>query len=177
MHRIASETPLLPPPPSSALTAPITNAVGGVDSSRIGVTGISQGGGLSLACAALLPRVRAAAVAYPFLCDFLRVWEMDLAENAYAELRAYLRRFDPTHEHVDRMFERLGYLDVQHLAPRIEARVLMATSLRDEVCPPSTQFAAYNRIRNAEMVLYPDYGHEWLPGIDDRALRFFSQVL
>ncbi len=148
-----------------------------VDHMRIGVTGISQGGGLSLACAALLPEVRAVAVAYPFLCDFLRVWEMDLAENAYAELRTYLRRFDPTHKHVDQMFERLGYIDVQHLASRIQAQVLMATALRDAVCPPSTQFAAYNRIKNAEMLLYPDYEHERLPGFDDRVLKFFSQLL
>ena len=148
-----------------------------VDPSRIGVTGISQGGGLSLACAALNPEVRAAALAYPFLSDYLRVWEMDLAENAYAELRQYLRSFDPTHAHADEMFERLGYIDVQHLAPRIEAQVLMATALRDEVCPPSTQFAAYNRIRNAEMVLYPDHEHERLPGFDDCMFNFFSQVL
>jgi len=149
-----------------------------VDRERVGVTGASQGGALTLACAALEPRVRAAAPVFPFLSDFLRVWEMDLAEEAYAEIRQYLRRFDPTHERVEEMFTRLGHIDVQHLAPRIEASVLMFTGLMDRICPPSTQFAAYNKIRSPkQIVLYPDYEHEPMPGRDDRILDFMVREL
>ena len=149
-----------------------------VDASRVGATGFSQGGGLTIACAALEPRVRAAAPVYPFLSDYQRVWEMDLATDAYEELRAYLRRHDPTHEDVTAMWRTLGYVDVQHLAPRIEADVLMLTGLMDTVCPPSTQFAAYNRISSRkEMVLYPDFEHEPLPGADDRILAFLTDRL
>ena len=149
-----------------------------VDAARVGVTGASQGGALTLACAALEPRVRAAASVYPFLSDFQRVWDMDLASDAYAELRSWLRRFDPTHSDIDAMWRTLGYVDVQHLAPRIEAPVLMLTGLMDQVCPPSTQFAAYNRIRSPkQMVLYPDFEHEDLPGGDDRILRFLVDQL
>lgn len=33
---------------------------------------------------------------------------------------------------------------------------------------PSTQFAAYNRIQTVKkVIIYPDHGHEGLPGIDD----------
>jgi cephalosporin-C deacetylase len=149
-----------------------------VDGTRVGVTGASQGGALTLACAALEPRVRAAAPVYPFLSDYLRVWEMDLAEEAYSELRQYLRRFDPTHARVEEMFTRLGYIDVQHLAERIEASVLMQTGLMDTICPPSTQFAAYNKIRSPkEIVLYPDFEHEDLPGEQDRILAFMVEQL
>ncbi len=149
-----------------------------VDAARIGVTGASQGGGLTLACAALEPRVAAAAPVYPFLSDFLRTWEMDLATDAYEELRAYLRRSDPTHARVEEIFRTLGYIDVAHLADRITAPVLMGTGLMDTVCPPSTQFAAYNRIRSPkEVVLYPDFEHETLPGHDDRVLSFFADRL
>ena len=133
----------------------------------------SQGGALALACAALEPRIRRAAPVFPFLCDFQRVWEMDLAKDAYEELRLFFRAFDPRHEREAAIFERLGYIDVQHLAPRIRADVLMFTSLMDTVCPPSTQFAAYNRITSAkDMVLYPDFGHETLPGQIDRTFNF-----
>lgn len=149
-----------------------------VDPARIGVTGASQGGGLTLACAALEPRVKLAAPVYPFLTDYLRVWEMDLATDAYEELRDYLRRFDPTHADVATMFRTLGYIDVQHLAARIRAEVLMATGLMDTVCPPSTQFAAYNKITAPkQMVLYPDFEHETLPQLDDRILGFFAAGL
>jgi len=149
-----------------------------VDPARVGVTGASQGGALALACAALEPRVRAAAPVYPFLSDFQRVWEMDLATDAYAEIRAWLRRFDPTHADIVDLWRTLGYIDVQHLAPRIEADVLMFTGLMDTVCPPSTQFAAYNRIRSPkQMVLYPDFEHEGMPGREDRILEFLVDRL
>ncbi|NQU11494.1 acetylxylan esterase, partial [bacterium] len=43
----------------------------------------------------------------------------------------------------------------------------------DTVCPPSTQFAAYNKIRSKKsLVIYPDFGHEALPGVSDRVFQF-----
>jgi cephalosporin-C deacetylase len=46
----------------------------------------------------------------------------------------------------------------------------------DTICPPSSQFAAYNKIRSAkEMVLYPDFGHESLPGNSDRVFEFLAE--
>lgn len=148
-----------------------------VDPARVGAMGASQGGGLALACAALEPGIRLAAPVYPFLCDYQRVWEIDQAKDAYDELRAYFRLFDPRHEREPAVFTKLGYIDVQHLAPRIESEVLMFTGLMDTICPPSTQFAAYNRIKAPRnLVLYPDYGHEYLPGQGDRTFNFMMQL-
>jgi cephalosporin-C deacetylase len=148
-----------------------------VDAARVGTHGGSQGGALSLVCASLQPKVKACSAAFPFLCDYRRVWEMDLAEGAYEELKIYFRLFDPTHVREQEIFRTLGYIDVQNLAPRIQADVLMGTALMDQICPPSTQFAAYNKIRsNKEMVLYPDFGHEELPGFMDRVFAFFDRL-
>jgi cephalosporin-C deacetylase len=145
----------------------------GVDPARVGAMGNSQGGALTLACAALEPRIARAAPVFPFLCDYRRVWEMDQAQHAYEELRMYFRTFDPRHEREEEVFTKLGYIDCQHLAPRIRGEVLMFTGLMDNICPPSTQFAAYNRITAPkDMVLYPDFGHENLPGQTDRAFGF-----
>ena len=142
---------------------------------RVGATGGSQGGGLTLACAGLEPRIKRAAPACPFLCDYQRVWEMDLAVAAYEELKQYFRLFDPRHERAQEVFHKLGYIDAQHLAPRIRAEVLMAVGLMDTVCPPSTQFAAYNKIPSKkEVVLYPDYAHEGYPGMPDRIFEFMA---
>jgi len=144
-----------------------------VDENRVGATGGSQGGGLTLACAALEPRIRRAAPVFPFLCDYKRVWELDLDVDAYAELRDYFRWFDPLHQQEDAIFRKLGYLDVQHLCPRIRGQVLMAVGLRDEITPPSTQFAAYNKIvAPKSMAIYPDFGHEVLPGHPDAVFQF-----
>ena len=80
---------------------------------------------------------------------------------------------DPLHEREQDVFTQLGYIDNQHLAHRIRAQVLMATGMIDTVCPPSTQFAAYNKIQSKKAVLtYPDFGHEGLPGAGDRIFNF-----
>jgi cephalosporin-C deacetylase len=144
-----------------------------VDPGRVGATGGSQGGGLTLACASLEPRIRRAVPVYPFLCDYRRVWEMDLAKDAYEELRWFFRTHDPEHRREEEIFTRLGYIDCQHLAKRIRAEVLMGVGLMDTICPPSTQFSAYNRITAPkQLVLYPDYGHEGLPGMTEKAMQF-----
>ena len=146
-----------------------------VDADRVGAMGGSQGGGLTLACAALAPRVRRAAPLYPFLCDYQRVWEMDQAERAYRELRDFFRMFDPTHAREQAIFTKLGYIDNQFLAPRIRAEVYMGCGLMDVTCPPSTQFAAYNKIIAPKALrIYPDFGHETLPGWDDATYAFMQ---
>ena len=148
-----------------------------VDPDRVGATGGSQGGGLTIACGSLEPRVKLIAPIFPFLSDYRRVWEMDLAKNAYQEIQDYFRRFDPTHERAASTFRRLGYIDVHNLAPRVRARTLMFTGLMDQVCPPSTQFAAYNAISaDKEMVIYPDFGHESLPGAQDRIFTWMQEL-
>ncbi len=144
-----------------------------VDPNRVGTNGGSQGGALSLACASLEPRISHVVSMFPFLCDYQRVWEMDLAKDAYSDLKAYFRRFDPLHQRREEVFTKLGYIDVQHLVPRIRGEVLMGISLMDTICPPSTQFAAFNKITSKkEAIIYPDFGHESLPGFSDAAFRF-----
>ncbi len=160
-----------------AQLARIVMAMPEVDETRVGAHGLSQGGGLTLACAALTPNLNSAAPHMPFLCDYRRVWEMDLDVAAYAELKAYFRWFDPRHERESEIFTRLGYIDNINLAHRIRARVLMFTGLMDTVCPPSTQFAAYNRITSPKnVVIYPDFAHEDYPGLKDRVLKFMQEM-
>lgn len=151
-----------------------------VDEERIGLTGNSQGGGLSVACAALEP-VQRIAVIYPFLSDFKRVWQMDLCNvsNAYRQFWWHFRKKDPFHEREDELWEQLGYIDIQHHAPHIGAKVLWFTGMMDQICPPSTQFAAYNKITSEkEMRILPDYGHEMdmFPFVDDLVYRFLRKL-
>ena len=148
-----------------------------VDAGRVGAMGGSQGGALTLACAALAPEIKRAAPVFPFLSDYQRVWEMDLAQHAYEEVKKYFRLFDPRHERQREIFTKLGYIDIQHLAKRIRADVVMGTGLMDTICPPSTQFAAYNKITSRKEVrIYPDFGHEDLPGFRDETFQFMSKL-
>jgi len=144
-----------------------------VDPKRVGATGGSQGGALTVACASLEPRIARAAPVFPFLADYKRVWEMDQAKDAYAELKDYFRHFDPNHKNEASIFEKLGYIDIQHLAPRIRGQIQWSIGLMDTICPPSSQFAVYNKISAPKsMVVYPDFGHEGLPGVNDTIYQF-----
>ncbi|MBN2006953.1 MAG: alpha/beta fold hydrolase [Anaerolineae bacterium] len=157
----------------TAQLARIVMAMPDVDATRIGAMGGSQGGALTVACVALEPRIKLAAPVYPFLSDYKRVWDMDQAKDAYSELKEYFRRFDPRHQNEDRIFELLGYVDIQNLAPRIKATVQWHIGLMDTICPPSSQFAAYNKVTSPKtMVVYPDFGHENLSGNNDIIYRF-----
>lgn len=161
-----------------ALLARIVMGLDEVDAERVAAMGGSQGGALTIACVALEPRVKFAAPVFPFLCDYKRVWDMDLAKDAYAELKEFFRHFDPRHERELEIFTKLGYIDLQYLAPRIKATTLMAVGLMDTICPPSTQFAMYNKITAPkDLIIYPDFGHEGLPGCNDRIFNFIVSNL
>jgi cephalosporin-C deacetylase len=162
----------------TSMVARIVMGLDYVDESRVCACGGSQGGALTLACAALTPTLKLAVCNYPFLCDYKRVWEMDIPTSPYIEIRDYFRAFDPNHKREEEIFTKLGYIDIQHLAKRIRAEVFMQTGLMDNVCPPSTQFAAYNKISSKKDVLiYPDYGHEGLKDAADViALKIFEAL-
>ena len=162
----------------TAQLARIVMALPCVDENRVAATGGSQGGALTIACAALEPKIERLVSVYPFMSDYKRVHQLDLSVNAYKELSEYFRKFDPMHKRADEIFTKLGYIDIQHLAHRIKGKTLMFTGLMDTICPPSTQFAAYNKITAPkEYRLWPDFAHENLPGADDQAFTFISELL
>lgn len=119
-----------------------------VDPSRIAVTGASQGGGISLAVAGLSPALLDNAVGtcmpdVPFLCHYRRATEL-VDTQPYQELV----RFCKIHRNqVDTVFHTLSYFDGVNFAARATARALFSVGLMDEICPPSTVFAAYNHYR------------------------------
>lgn len=161
----------------TALMAKIIMNLDCVDETRVGVTGGSQGGCLSVACACLVPEIKKCAPVYPYQSDFKRVYEMDLNVGAYDGLKYYFRHFDPTHSREDEIFERLGYIDIQNLAKRMKAELLMFTGLMDTTCPPSTQFAMYNKVTSKkDVIIYPEYGHEGIKGVDDEIFEFLSDL-
>lgn len=161
-----------------ALLARITMSFDETDETRVAAMGGSQGGALTLACAALVPEIKKAAAHHPFLSDFKRVWDMGIVkEGAYNEIDYYFRRFDPRHEREEEFFTKLGYIDIQNLAKRIRAEILMCTGLMDITCPPSTQFAVYNKITSKkDFLIYPEFGHEALADQADIDFEFLREL-
>lgn len=111
-----------------------------VDASRIAVTGISQGGGMTIAAAALNHRVVAAMPDVPFMCHLRRA--IGLADHEpYNDMVTYLSVYRGA---APQAFATLSYFDAAALARRASAPALFSAGLMDVTCPPSTVFAARN---------------------------------
>lgn len=125
-----------------------------VDPARIAVAGGSQGGGISIAAAALAPdRVKLAMPDVPFMCHIRRATEIT-DSLPYNEIVRYLKCH---RDRVEQAFRTLAYFDGVNLAPRIRARCLFSVGLMDPICPPSTVFAAYNRVNAPKDIRWYDY--------------------
>ena len=121
----------------------------GVDPKRVAAVGNSQGGGLALAVAGLVPDLAAVLASAPFLCQIQRAIEITDA-SPYGEIVAYLSIHRGAEEAARRT---LSYVDVVNFARRAQAPAHFGVGLRDTVCPPSGVFAAYNLYgtRHADM--------------------------
>lgn len=146
-----------------------------VDASRVAVTGGSQGGGIALAVSALVPDVAAAMPDVPFLCHFRRAFMVTDADP-YQEIARYCK----THrDKIETVFSTLTYFDGVNFAARAQAPALFSTGLMDDVCPPSTVFAAYNHYAGPkEIKVWQFNKHEGGETFQNREkLRFLRECL
>lgn len=125
-----------------------------VDAGRMAVTGGSQGGGLSLVTAALDHRISLCAPDIPFLCDWVKYFKA----TDWPELNAWVDA--QPHRSWETTLRTLSYFDALNFADRIRCPVLLGLGLQDNVCPPATIFAVYNRLAGPkEYRAYPHARH------------------
>ena len=147
-----------------------------VDPERIGVTGSSQGGGLTITTAAMRPEIRAAAAGAPYLCGYLDAIELTHT-YPYEEINDYLRVHPESRRAVE---ETVAYFDGISFADRIACPIIVNIGLQDNVCPPETGYALFNRIRARDKQLYAYDGHGHDAGRYEHGAivdRFFSRHL
>lgn len=119
----------------------------------LGVTGSSQGGALSVITAALDSRVTFFGAVHPALCD----------HEAFLKKRAggwphYYYQAAPT----DKELKALRYYDTANFARCLKATGWFSWGYNDEVCPPTSMYAAYNAVTaSKELHLYLETGHYW----------------
>lgn len=128
-----------------------------IDPDRVVVAGGSQGGGISIAVAGLDSRVAGVMPDVPFLCDFRRAIGLT-ARDPYGEVVRYLT----VHRtRVEQVFETLNYFDGVHFAARTTCPGLYSVALMDDICPPSTVYAAYNAFAGPKSIeTYSFNNHE-----------------
>ena len=146
-----------------------------VDASRIIVTGGSQGGGMTLAAAALVPDVFAMMPDVPFLCMYRTATEIT-DSDPYGEIVRYCKIH---RDKIETVFRTLSYFDGLNFAARTRCPALYSVGLMDDICPPRTVFAAYNyHAGQKEICIYPYNNHEGGESFHQREkLRFARQVL
>ncbi len=127
-----------------------------VDADRVAAAGGSQGGGITVAVAGLMPgRVAAAMPDVPYLSHFRRAVTLTDA-MPYQEIA----RFLVTHRDKEaRVYETLDYFDGINFAARARAATLYSVGLMDEICPPSTIFASYNHWAGPKDIRVWTYNH------------------
>jgi cephalosporin-C deacetylase len=111
-----------------------------VDPSRVIASGASQGGGLSIAVAGLVPDLLASLPDVPFLCHFRRATTITDA-SPYSEIVNYLR---VQRDRVDQVYRTLAYFDGMNFAVRARCAALFSVGLMDLICFLLTVFAAFN---------------------------------
>lgn len=142
----------------AVLLTDVVRGLPGVDPARIAVTGASQGGGIALAVAGLVPEVHAVMPDVPFLCHFRRSVALT-PEAPFTEVARYLSVHRDRDEQV---YETLSYFDGVNFARRATAPALFSVGLMDEVVLPSSVFAAYNHYANPDrdIAVYEHNAHE-----------------
>ncbi|MEV6166054.1 acetylxylan esterase [Streptomyces sp. NPDC052052] len=128
-----------------------------IDPDRIVVTGVSQGGGITLAVSGLVPGLAGVMPDVPFLCNFPRAAEIT-GLPPYTEIAEYLKLH---RDRTETVFTTLAHFDAALLATRATAPALFSIAMMDEICPPSTCFTAYNHYAGPKDVrVYGFNGHE-----------------
>ncbi|HEY5864531.1 MAG TPA: acetylxylan esterase [Candidatus Tectomicrobia bacterium] len=147
-----------------------------VDPTRLGVTGSSQGGGLTITTAAMRPEIRAAAAGAPYLCGFMDAIALTHT-YPYEEINDFLRAHPDSRRTVA---ETVAYFDGINFADKITCPIIVNIGLQDNVCPPETGYALFNQIRATDKQLYTYDGHGHDAGrYRHNAIvdRFFAQHL
>ena len=161
----------------------ITDAVRAVDTVRelpvadpehVFVFGVSQGGGLAIAAAALHEGVAAAAPCVPFLCDIERAAGITNA-YPYKEIADYLAVHRDAGESALRV---LSYVDGVNFARRATAPARFSAALMDPICPPSTVTATRNAWAGpSDLSVWRFNGHEGGAILDlEEAAAFFRSL-
>ncbi|MEZ4670053.1 MAG: acetylxylan esterase [Anaerolineae bacterium] len=126
-----------------------------IDPDRIAVTGGSQGGGITIAVSGLSDQVKVAMPDVPFLCHYRHATHITDA-NPYGEISRYCQ----THrEKIETVFTTLSYFDGVNFSARAHAKALFSVGLMDEICPPSTVYAAYNHYQGEKSIAVWEYNH------------------
>ena len=144
-----------------------------IDSERLGMWSRSQGGGLTLATAALDSRLQVAVAEEPFLCNYPVA--IDVETRPYSELGEYLAQHP---EQRQSMLQTLAYFDPLNLAESIRCPILMDIGMKDPTCPYPTIIPVFEKIPGPKAIhVYPDLNHNPCTDFNAHAMSWLRRYL
>ncbi len=144
-----------------------------VDGNRIGMWSRSQGGGFTLATAALDHRLAAAVAEEPFLCNYPLA--IDIDTRPYIELRNHVQEHP---EQRQAMLDTLRYFDTLTLADAITCPTLVNIGMADYTCPYETVMPVFDRIKaQKSLLVYPDLTHSPCADFNVHAMNWLKRYL
>jgi cephalosporin-C deacetylase len=144
-----------------------------VDPNRLGMWSRSQGGGFTLATAALDSRLSVAVAEEPFLCNF--PVSIDITTNPYLELHDYAAAHP---EQRQTILDTLYYFDPLNLAENISCPTLMNIGMKDETCPYRTIMPVFEKITATKAIhVYPELTHSPCSDFNAHAMSWLRRYL
>ena len=146
---------------------------GEIDPARLGMWSRSQGGGFTLATAALDSRLRVAVAEEPFMCNY--PVGVEVATNPYLELRDYVAQHPGQRQAV---LETLAYFDTLNLVENIRCPTLVSVGMKDETCPYRTVMPVLEKIPGVKAVhVYPELAHSPCTDFNAHAMSWLRRYL
>lgn len=144
-----------------------------IDPSRIGVSGGSQGGGLTLATAALCKEnISACAFFDPFPSDIREF--TNIRTLVETELNVFLNYYNNIVS-FEEMLQVQDFNDTKFFANKISCPSFFAAALFDDDIPPHLGFAAYNKIKaKKQYKIYPKDSHLGESNYQKDFMEFFK---
>ena len=145
-----------------------------VDTSKIGVLGSSQGGGLALMTAGLASKnISACAYFDPFPTDLQN--HIKIRKLIKNEIDGFLKFYKNVCDFETAM-NNLNYIDTMYFSKMIKCPTLYITGLMDDDCPSRIGFSAYNNINSEKSYkIFPNDSHIGETGTRKEMMAFFKE--
>lgn len=130
------------------------------DESRLGAMGMSQGGGLAIACGAHSPIVKAVCADMPFLGGIRSRLLGDVYRYPLKELADFMEN---TPLGQARLWNTLAYFDSVNQATRCTVPTHVTLGLKDPASRPDAVRSIFDALAGPKELTELDWGHDWHP--------------
>jgi len=146
-----------------------------VDSSRLIVAGLSQGGGMAVMMGAWCPLVRVVVAELPALT----YWEYLLNATVWRyPIKEFADYMQATGRSRDTLLATLQYFDTVNHAPFVRVPVQLSLALKDPGIRPPVVFSLYDALPHPKrLLIYEELGHDWSPEMHTRLQEWVDRHL